>query len=657
MIQGKARMRPLCLFALLVLALPARAADWLPVSPEDLALKQEPKAPTATAIVLYRQVDRDDGESHDELVYRRVKILTEEGRKYADVEIPYTKDVESIRGIQARTIRPDGSIVNFDGTVYDKELVKVRRYRMKAKTFTLPNVDVGSIIEYRYRRQLPHGWVYNSRWVLSDDLFTRHAVFSLQPSRLFTLKWLWPFGLPPGTELPKRERGLIRLETRDVPAFVTEEHMPPEDLMKYRVEFIYEGEDSDQTDFDKYWKVFGKRSHKKLSTFVGRSRGALEQALAGIVQPGDSPETKVRKIYARVQQLRNLSFERRMTEQEAKREDLADIRDAEDVWRVGYGNAYEITWLFLALVRVAGIEADAVLVSTRDDFFFSPRHMNSRQLDSNAVMVKLGDREVFLDPGTPYNPFGLLPWHETGVQGLRLDAEGGKWVDTPFTKAADSRVERKGTFKLTLSGSLEGKVTVTYTGLEASWRRLNQRNEDDTDRKQFLEREIEADVPVGIDVKLTNLPDWTSTEAPLVAEFELRVPGWVAAAGKRAILPVGVFGGGEKHTFEHGARVHPVYFTFAYRHTDDVTIELPSGWQVGSLPGGRLTDVKVAKYSMMSQANGNSLRLNRELTSNLVLVKAESYGALREFYQKVRAGDEDQAVLTPGAPVTVRKAH
>src|SRR4051794_31049201 len=93
--------------ALLLFSIPrADAEDWLPVSPEDLQMHAEPKAPGAAAIYLYRQVDRDDTDSV-ESYYVRLKILTEEGRNYANVEIPFVKGVESVRGISARTIRPD----------------------------------------------------------------------------------------------------------------------------------------------------------------------------------------------------------------------------------------------------------------------------------------------------------------------------------------------------------------------------------------------------------------------------------------------------------------------------------------------------------------------------------------------------------------------
>lgn len=231
----------------------AYADDWLPVTPEELQMRSEPKAPKVPAIYLYRQVDRDDEQS-DEIIYSRIKVLTEEGRKFADVELSYEKNEESIRAIRARTIRPDGSIAEFDGKIYDKELVKARGVKLMAKTFTLPDVQVGSIIEYRYHHYMNPRYVFDSRWLLSESLFTRHAKFTLKPNTYFSLRWSWPRGLPADTTVPAKERGLIRLETHDVPAFVSEDFMPPEDIMKFRVEFIYESEGGGERDEVKFWK-------------------------------------------------------------------------------------------------------------------------------------------------------------------------------------------------------------------------------------------------------------------------------------------------------------------------------------------------------------------------------------------------------------------
>ena len=111
----------------------------------------------------------------------------------------------------------------------------------------------------------------------------------------------------------------------------------------------------------------------------------------------------------------------------------------------GYGDRPQLTWLFLGLARAAGVDADAVALSTRDSFFFAPGQMREEELAGNAVRVKIDGKELYLDPGTAFAPFGFLPWYETGVRGLCLDKDGGKWVVTPTPGAAESRIERRAT--------------------------------------------------------------------------------------------------------------------------------------------------------------------------------------------------------------------
>ncbi len=632
---------------------PARSEDWLPVTAEELQMTREPKAPGAAAIYLYRQVDRNDTDSEVHF-YTRLKILTEEGRKYADVEIPFVKGVENVHGVEARTIRPDGSIVRFDGTVYEKPIANTRGRKLLAKTFTMPDVQPGSIIEYRYRHQEAEGYVFDSHWILSQELFTRYAKFSLVPNPNYTLEWSWPRGLPEGSTTPNKERGKIRLETHDVPAFVTEQLMPPENELKYRVDFTYLADENPKSDQSVFWKKYDQQSFSNLKKFVNEPK-AMSRAVAQIVQATDSREAQLRKIYAHVVQMRNLSFERQKSEEEAKREKVKSAHDVEDVWNRGSGDAFELTYLFVALARAAGFQADLALISTRDQYFFDKRLMNPRQLNSNLVIVSLDGKDLYLDPGVPFTPFGLLPWYETGVQGLRLDDKGGSWLSIPLPPPSASRIERKARLKLDRSGTLTGKLTIRFTGLEAAWRRSEERNEDDTDRKQLLEDELEYSVPSGIKATLTNTPDWTSPEEPLVVEYDLEVPGWAAAAGQRQLLKVGLFGNEDDRTFEHGTRVQPIYFDFPYQRADDVTIDMPDGTKIGSLPKSQNIDEKVFSYSLTAEAHDRAVHLTRDLSINLLLVQPKFYAQIRDFFQAVRTGDEEQIVVAPdSATVTVR---
>jgi len=613
-------------------------------------MKSEPLAPGAPAVILYRQVDRDDssgGHIHEDN-YLRIKILTEEGRKYADIELPFLKGIDEVVHIEARTIKPDGSIVDFDGKVFEKSLLKARRINYLAKTFTLPAIEPGCIIEYSYTLDLQHA--YASHWILSEELFTKRARFSLKPYKSsgyvpVSLRWSWQ-NLPTGVQPEQGPDRIYRMEVNNVLAFQTEDYMPPANELKARVDFVYEAGIS-TGDPDLYWMYVGKNRNAALEKFIGKPK-SMEGAVSQIVSPTDAPELKLRKIYDRVQHVRNTSFELHKTEQEIKREKEKLDENVEDVWKRGYGNRWQLDWLFLALVRAAGFEAYGCWVSSRAEYFFTKKTMESGHLNETAVLVKLNGQDLYFNPGVEFAPFGLLNWSETGTQGLKLDESGGTWIKTTLPKSSESTVQRTGKMKLSESGDLEGRLTVTYTGLEAMYHRAAALHADEVARTKMLEDGVTGQIPVAAEAKLTNHPDWNSSEEPLVAEFDLKIPNWTSNAGKRVVFPAEMFIAHEKHIFEHAERVHPIYFEYPYEKIDEIFIELPAGWHVSSVPPGETSDGHVVTYRLKVENNQETLHLTRKLTVNFLLLEQKYYTALRSFFQTVRTGDDEQILLQPG---------
>jgi hypothetical protein len=272
------------------------------------------------------------GRGNTEYNYLRIKILSEEGRKYGNVEIFYPREQANISNIRARTIHPDGTILNFDGKIYEQTIVKSKSSKFLAKTFSMPDVQVGSIVEYHFNYDFVDGWVFGSHWILSEELFTRKAVFSLKPYERFPIQWNWPAGLPEGAEPPKQGVDkLIRMTAVNVAAFKVEDYMPPENELKFRVDFVYNEDAFEQTE-DKYWKSFGKKQYGRVESFVEK-RKAMQEAVAGIVATSDAPEVKLQKIYARCQQVRNLSYEPRRIGEEQKRDKLNRIASRLASWQ------------------------------------------------------------------------------------------------------------------------------------------------------------------------------------------------------------------------------------------------------------------------------------------------------------------------------------
>src|SRR5262249_47699768 len=93
------RLRPVLPAVVLLCAPMMRGDDWKPITPEDLKFTE----PGAPAVILYESYERDDNK-HSLHRYVRVKILSEEGKKYATVEIPYNREIEKIAEVRARTI-------------------------------------------------------------------------------------------------------------------------------------------------------------------------------------------------------------------------------------------------------------------------------------------------------------------------------------------------------------------------------------------------------------------------------------------------------------------------------------------------------------------------------------------------------------------------
>jgi hypothetical protein len=112
---------------------------------------------------------------------------------------------------------------------------------------------------------------------------------------------------------------------------------------------------------------------------------------------------------------------------------------------------------------------------------------------------------------------------------------------------------------------------------------------------------------------------------------------------------VGLFAAPEKHIFEHTKRIHPICFQFPFQRVDEVNIQLPAGWKVASVPKEINQDSPAVQYMLKIDGSGNSVSFRRMVRSDLLVVGADKYGALRNFYQFVRTGDDQQIVLQPSA--------
>ena len=647
------------LLACSVSAFAQSPTDWPPVLPADLALKDNPASLGSSAILLDRSSMVDDNKA-TESEYYRIKIFNKDGLKYADIEVPYVLKQEEVRDLRARMIRPDGTPVEFHGDILDKLIVKSKRLRYQAKLITLPEVQPGSIIEYAYTlawhqhapdilKNPSNYWidglysVPTVHWTLQHELFTRHARFSLRYLPKGTLDWAL-IRPPNGAAVQRKGDGTVELEVHDVPPIEEEEFAPPADMINSRVHFFYLVGFGPNAN---YWRDLARREAQDIDKFIGRSK-KIQQATTRLVAPGDSPDAKLRKIYARVQQLRYISYEPRKSSQETKRENLKDNKDVEDVWEHGYGYANEINYLFIAMARSAGIDAWLVRLTDRSRSILDPVVLDSSQLDTAVVLVRIDNKNLFFDPATRFCPYGLLPWGETGVKGIQI-AAGGDFGSIPGRGPDTAVTTRTATVKLAPDGTVEGTVHISYAGQEALQRRLELYVQDDAGRRKALEDEIKSVLPPSATVTVTHSDPWESSEEDLRVDATFTVPDFASVAGHRLVFPLAVFHSTRTNPFKAEKRNYPIYFDYAYQATDAITWQFPEGFHVEGLPTPQFYQNNFYKYQIKLTTTPSGLEFHRSSTLNGFVFDAGSYRMLKTMYDTTIRSDTEPAILQQDA--------
>jgi hypothetical protein len=626
------------------------------ITPEDLALKDNPAAKGSAAMILYYAVDTDNRNGTETESFR-IKVFQDEGRKYANVEIPYYDKETHVEEIRARTIGTDGKIAEFTEQAYDREIVKAKKIRVNAKVLTLPNVQIGTIIEYSYRlhykEKIPdvfkHPEAYRidaayiypaAEWEIQRSLFLRHGHFTLHRVKGAEIQDFY-VALPENVRKQRLNDGTIQIDIDNVPAYEEEEDSPPEENLKIRASMYYAvGYYSENG----YWEGVAKRHAEAVDKFIGKSK-VIQSEAARLVNPNDPDEKKLHQIYDRVQQIRAVSYEAAKTDKELKRENLAENKNAEDVLVHGYAYANEIDLLFVALARAAGLHAAPLIVSSRKLAFFMKGYPSERQLNSMVVSVRVGQGFVYLDPATRFCPYGLLPWDEADTSGVLEDSEYPNLGSTPASKSKDAIVRREAELKLSSDGGLSGKVVLLYFGQEALSLRLEAIRKDEAERRKELEESLKGMLVQGAAVKLVNVEGWEDSGVPLRTEFDVDIPNFAVPAGRRLILPLGILHSREKNPLATPRRTHPVYFGYPHESYDEVRLELPAGIEVESLPANAKADQGAVYYELSAKKDGNTIEMMRTFRISGSLYRLDQYAKLSSFYDRVLEGDGRQAAL------------
>ena len=608
---------------------------------EELQMTSDTKAPGAAAVYLYRE-ERTDDNLHYHSYYERIKVLTEKGKESATIRIPYGRAIFNVTNIQGRTIHADGTVIPLTAKPSDLVDIKTKGYQVNTMVFTLPSVEVGSILEYRLQIRYDDQWISSPTWDVQQPYFVHKAHYFFDPSRESSDHLLYASRVTSDSKVIRDASGRYSFDISDVPPIPNEDWMPPLNSINWRVEFYY----SEYMNGAEFWQQQGKHWAKEAEKFSNPTKN-LQTSVSAIVAPTDSEEQKAKKIYDAVMKLDNTSFTREKSSAERKAEKLKEIKDAEMVWNQKSGSANDLALLYVALARAAGLQAYPMQIVNRNRAIFDPNYLSTYQLDDYVAIVVVGGKDVFLDPGQKMCPYGLLHWKHTVAGGIRLTAKGAVPAMTPANAYAQNTVQRIASLNIDADGSVKGSIRFVLSGQDAlRWRQLAIRNDTEEVKKQFNESMREY-VPDGVQVDFDHflgLDDYNSNLMGIV-----QVTGNLGAAtGKHFFLPGLFFESRASHPFvAQDKRSMPIDVHYPRRDVDDITYKLPAGFSVESAPQSiTIPWPNTAILKIDAKAEGDSVRIQRSLLYNFTVLGSEEYSKVHDFYQKVATADQQQLVLT-----------
>ena len=619
-------------------------AQFQSINQDELKMTSDPKCPGADAEFLdLQEVDNDA--QHSQTYYARIKVFTEKGKEAATVEIPYLQGEFSIDDVSGRTIHADGAVSPLTVTPADLLVTKTADARVQKKIFTLPSVEVGSILEYTYQLNFraQFYWHLSPDWEVQRKYFVHKAHFLFTPTDNLALIY-WP-NLPPGASVKNTAGRLYSLDVTDIPAVPDEEWMPPVASYLYKVRFYYRGP-ADPLASDDYWKAEAKLWSKEVDHFAEPTK-TIRDAVAGLIAPSDSDVVKAQKLYTAVQTLDNTNFSRQKSESERRELKIKPEKRAQDTWTQKSGNRNEIALLYLAMLRAAGLTAYAMQVVNRDQGTFDPSYMTLWQLDDEVVILSTGGKEIALDPGEKMCPFGTVKWVHSGAAGLRQSAGGTSEAVTPSQIFGANLVKRIGDIMVDRQGGIDGTIQISMTGQDALFWRQKALEVDRSELNKQFANSLAKRIPEGVEVHVDHFQGLDDPDSGLIAVVQVK--GTLGAAtAKRLILPGFFFEsrGGEPFVSEE-KRLEPVDIHYPSQVTDQVTYDLPAEASVEGAPqDAKLAWEGHAMYVVKTRLGSGQIIVARVLADAFTVAKPEEYQDLRGFYQKVAAADQGQLVLT-----------
>jgi len=622
-------------------------APWPEITDQERALKSVPQDPDADAVILRRSRDgRIDEDAHRFLTnfldyHWRMKILNERGKRYAEVHIRSQKYSE-VSGIEARTVKPDGTIVPVEASqIFEKLVEKVRGYKLNEFVFNFPAVEPGAILEYRFRRHV-RSIIYIEPWFFAGAEFTLDSKMTQVVHEATTYRILCdkcPNPEPDSTPWKdgKKKGKLLSMEMKDVPAYHEERLMPPQAEVSPRIEMVLKAlegmqieslgrEDNLFTDWDsvaKYARYYYAKAYRVDEV-------PMRQVVNGWTQGIADKDGKIKAVFRHVTD----DFNYRPYD-----DVWASTASIADILKTKTADNEEKAVLLVAALRAIGVQANLVLVVGRDKGTLVTNYYSLSQFSHVMVAVPQPDNTaIWLDPTVAYLPYGFMPWQDSGAGALYITETGSAPIYLP-KKDEVSGTRYQITVKPLPDGRADLDATAEFQGEDAIEMRQELLPASESARTAYLQEWVKRIRP-GAALKSFQAEDLEAIDKPLRLKLTIEAPELVTKADPLLLVRGCVLDCEDVNPISRKDRAYPFYVDRGWNDEETVTIVPPSGMKASAPPKPLAVKADLASLTLSCSPQGDgSMRCTRRFTAPRGRWPADSQDAVRRMFDSIVEAD------------------
>jgi hypothetical protein len=303
------------------------------------------------------------------------------------------------------------------------------------------------------------------------------------------------------------------------------------------------------------------------------------------------------------------------------------------------GNVAEINLMLTAMFRYAGIEANPIILSSRGNgiSLFPSR----TAFDYVISGIELNGQIVLFDATSKNALPNILPVRDLNWFGRLIRKDGSSEQVNLMPKSSSKEI-------INVIGEIsgEGKVSGKLRDQYLDYNAFNYRERNNNVNNESLVERIEKSHP-GLEISEFEVQNRNDLSKPIIENYAFDLDNTVEIIGDKMYLSPMLFFTMNENPFKQEKREYPVDFVFPHQDKYNISLKLPEGYVVESLPQPKAIAMPedMANFKFNLSNNGSQLQMVCSLDINRAVIGSEDYETLKSFFKEVINKQTEKIVL------------